>query len=81
MSRRQETPREKGERMARLGPGQNAAGALGRGAMGASLRLVKGQANGLSLFLEADAGGGLERREGNLRGAQTDRGASVIRDR
>ena len=78
MSRRQETPREKEERMARLGSGQNAAGPLGRGDMGASFRFMEGQANGMSVFLEADAGGGFERGEGNLGGTKTDRGGPIV---
>jgi len=78
MSRRQETPREKRVRMPRLGPGQRAAGPLGRGEMGASFRFVESQANGLPVFLEADAGGGCERGEGKLGGAKTDRAGPIV---
>ena len=78
MSRRQETPREKWERMARLGSVQSAAGPLGRGEMGASSRFIEGQANGLSVFLKANAGGGLERGQGNLGGTKTNRGGPIV---
>jgi len=78
MPRRQETPREKGERMAWLGSGQSAAGPLGREEMDASSRFMEGQANGLSVFLEADAGGGCERGEGKLGGAKTDRAGPIV---
>ena len=78
MSRRQETPREKRVRMPRLGPGQRAVGPLGRGEMAASFRFMEGQANGLSVFLEADAGRGCERGEGNLGGAKTDRVGPIV---
>ena len=78
MSRRQETPRETGEGMAGDETGQSTAGPLGRGEMGASFRFVESQANGLSVFLEADAGGGCERGEGNLGGAKTDRVGPIV---
>ena len=81
MPRSQETPREKGEGMVGDEPGQSTAGPLGRGEMAASFRFMEGQANGLSVFLEADAGGGCERGEGNLGGAKPNRAGPVVPER
>jgi hypothetical protein len=49
--------------------------------MGASLRFMEGQANGLPVFLEANGGRGFERGEGNLWGTKTDRGGLIVLER
>ena len=78
MPRSQETPREKGEGMVGDEPGQSTAGPLDRRETAASFRFMEGQANGLSVFLEADTGRGCERGEGNLGGAKTDRVGPIV---